>query len=150
MDGITKLNTGEFKTLSPKLKSYRLGFLLLDNMGEDFVTKVFENAPADWLIEAPLQEPKEPTIVDQLSKLPLFPADPKEKRVLYLAYGSSMSSRLFRGRLGPQWEDMDETKFREVTSPKLSLVIGLPLTVIVQVSPITDQPGIPKQDWRIS
>jgi hypothetical protein len=123
-DGIKALNTGDFMGLPPKLKSYRLGFLLLDNMGEDFVTKVFENAPTDWLIDAPMQESYEQTFVDKVSKK-LFPSgDAKDKPILYMAYGSSMSSRRFRARLGSQWQEMDETKFREITKPRKCVLAG--------------------------
>ena len=124
IEGVKALKDGEFKDLSPKLRSYRLGFLLLDNMGENFVTTAFDNAPADWLLEAPVKQSYEPTFVDKVAKK-IFPAgDSKDAPVLYMAYGSSMSSRRFRARLGSQWQDMDETKFREVTKPRKCVLAG--------------------------
>lgn len=120
LDAIKALNTGTYKDLPEKLRSYRLGFLLLDNMGEDFVTKLFEKVPPDWMFEAPIQEKL--TIVDRISALPIFPstdaAKEKEKPVLYLAYGSSMSSQKFRARLGKQWQELDEASFVEITKPR--------------------------------
>lgn len=124
IDGVKDLKDGELKELSPKLRSYRLGFLLLDNMGENFVTKAFENAPADWLLEAPVQQSYEPTFVDKVTKK-IFPqSDSKDTPLMYMAYGSSMSSRRFRQRLGSQWQEMDETKFREITKPRKCVLAG--------------------------
>jgi hypothetical protein len=44
-------------TLDTQLKSYRLGFLLLDRMGEDFVSKLIENPPDNLVARSP--EPAE-------------------------------------------------------------------------------------------
>ena len=124
IEGVKALKDGEFKDLSPKLRSYRLGFLLLDNMGENFVTTAFDNAPTDWLLEAPVQETYEPTFVDKVTKK-IFPSsDAKAAPILYMAYGSSMSSARFRARLGSQWQEMDDTKFREVTKPRKCVLAG--------------------------
>jgi len=118
IQGIQQLNTGNLATLSAKTRSYRLGFLLLNNMGEDFVTKVFENAPPDWLLEAPVQESKAPTIVDKLPfTVPFLSTDPKDMQIPYMAYASSMDSVTLRARLGKQWQELDETKFRDLTKP---------------------------------
>ena len=117
--GIQDLNTGSLATLSAKTRSFRLGFLLLNNMGEAFVTKVFENPPPDWLLEAPVQESKAPTIVDKLPfQVPFLSTDPKDMPIPYMAYASSMDSVVLRGRLGKQWQELDETKFRELTKPR--------------------------------
>ena len=123
IDGVKALRDGEFKDLSPKLRSYRLGFLLLDNMGENFVTKAFENAPTEWLLEAPVQQTYAPTFVDKVTKK-IFKNESEDAPILYMAYGSSMSSRRFRARLGSQWQEMDETKFREVTKPRKCVLTG--------------------------
>jgi len=126
--GIQDLNTGKFANLPSKLRSYRLGFLLLNDMGEDFVIKVFENAPPDWLLEAPVQESKSPTIVDKLPfQVPFLSIDPKDKPIPYMAYGSSMNSAKFRARLGKQWQELDETKFREITKPRKCELTGYKL-----------------------
>ena len=128
IQGIQELHTGNLATLSAKVRSYRLGFLLLNNMGEDFVTKVFENAPPDWLLEAPVQESKAPTIVDKLPfQLPFLSTDPKDKPIPYMAYGSSMDSVTFRARLGKQWLELDEAKFREITKARKCELTGYKL-----------------------
>lgn len=36
-----------------QLRSYRLGFLLLNTMGENFLERLFESPDAEWFIEAP-------------------------------------------------------------------------------------------------
>jgi len=141
-DGITALTTGEFQTLAPQFKSYRLGFLLLDNMGEDFVSKVFKDIPPNWLLEAPLQEKQETTIVDRVARLPLFPSPPEEtKQIPYFAYGTSMCSRVFRERLGSKWKEMDETYFREITMPKKAKLKGYKLA-FTGTRPDSAEPGL--------
>jgi hypothetical protein len=64
---IKELRKGEFKELSRQLKSYRLGFILLDNMGEDFVSKLFKDIPPTWFLEAPVPEKQEDCLVDKVS-----------------------------------------------------------------------------------
>jgi AIG2-like family len=127
IQGIQELNTGNLANLPSKLRSYRLGFLLLNNMGEDFVIKVFENAPPDWLLEAPIQESKS-TVVDKLPfQVPFLSTDPKDKPIPYMAYGSSMNSLTFRERLGKQWQELDETKFRDITKARKCELSGYKL-----------------------
>lgn len=137
-DGINALISGEYQALAPQFKSYRLGFLLLDNMGEDFVAKVFDDIPTTWLIEAPLQEKAEQTIV---SRLPLFPSADKAKQIPYFSYGTSMCSREFRQRLGSAWQEMDETHFREVTEPKKAILKGYSLS-FTGTRPNSTEPGL--------
>ena len=112
---IAKLVDGDPK--DPQLKSYRLGFLLLNTMGEDFVSKLFDNAPPEWKIRAPIPEKKDESL---MGKIPFLST--KQQQVPYFAYGSSTCSRRFRERLG--WADLDETKFREATSPQTSVLSG--------------------------
>ena len=127
IQGIQDLNTGSLAALSAKTRSFRLGFLLLNNMGEAFVTKVFENPPPDWLLEAPIQESKS-TVVDKLPfQVPFLSTDPKDKAIPYMAYGSSMNSERFRSRLGKQWQELDEAKFKEITKPRKCELMGYKL-----------------------
>ncbi|MGH8591840.1 MAG: gamma-glutamylcyclotransferase family protein [Gammaproteobacteria bacterium] len=113
----------EGKLADQQLRSYRLGFLLLNTMGEDFVIKLFTNAPVEWLIRAPIPEKKSDTIlpsflnVKQDSALSALPfVGTKDETIPYLAYGTSMSGQKFRERL--KWtDDVEETKFKELTKP---------------------------------
>jgi AIG2-like family len=68
----------------PQYKSYRLGFLLLNEMGEDFVNRVFKDPRTEWLIAA--QKASESDGL--LSKLPFVGS---KDYVYYFAYGKSMS-----------------------------------------------------------
>ena len=109
------IRTGEIK--DKQLRSYSLGFLLLNQMGEDFVSRLFDNAPPEWKIRAPIPEKKEERLLD---KIPILGS--KAQTVLFMAYGSNMSSRRFRERLG--WLDVEETKFAEITAPKKATLTG--------------------------
>lgn len=40
-----------------QLRSYRMGFLMLNSMGEDFVEELYEERRPEWLIKAPQIEP---------------------------------------------------------------------------------------------
>ena len=106
-------------TLDTQLKSYRLGFLLLDRMGEDFVSKLIEHPPDDpaWFIKAPDSEKKSDGL---LSRLPFKQG--KTETIPYLAYGSSMSTDRFRARLN--WSRFDVAKFIESTVPETCVVDG--------------------------
>jgi hypothetical protein len=99
-------NTGP---ADPRLKSYQLGFLLLNKMGEDFVAKLFDNAPPEWKFRAPVSEPRESTLLNRI-----FAGG--DGYVWHMAYGSSMSGKRFRERMG--WGDMEETKFSESVLPQ--------------------------------
>lgn len=100
--------------IDKQLKSYRLGFLLLNSMGEAYVSKLFDEPPSDWLIKAPVPEKSE-----GLGALLAFS---KKGLVSYFAYGSSMSSRRFRERLG--WSDPESMKFLKTTTPRKCAVHG--------------------------
>lgn len=95
-----------------QFRSYSLGFLLLNQMGEDFVSKLFDNAPPEWKIRAPIPEKREERLID---KIPLI-RTAKEQPVFFFAYGTSMSSRRLRERLG--WDDVEETRFAELVTPR--------------------------------
>jgi hypothetical protein len=49
-----------------QLKSYRLGFLLLNAMREDFASKLFDDAPPEWKIRPPIPERKAETFLDRI------------------------------------------------------------------------------------
>lgn len=101
-----------------QLKSYQLGFQLLDAMGEGFVSKLFDNVPPEWMIRAPLPEKKEEGLLD---KIPLI--SPRQEQPLpYMAYGPNMCSRKIREQLN--WSEVEETKFHEATSPKKCTLKG--------------------------
>jgi hypothetical protein len=104
--------------LDAQLKSYRLGFLLLDRMGEDFVTKLLENKSADWFIQAPVVEKKSDGLFARLQSL----GAKDDGRSFYFAYGSSMSTDRFRERLG--WSKLDARKFVDSTDPQTCVVHG--------------------------
>ena len=57
----------------PQLKSYQLGFLLLNRMGEDFVSQLFGSPRPSWFIRAPQRQ---------------FPF--MRTSIKYFAYGTSM------------------------------------------------------------
>src|SRR5882672_875814 len=70
--------------LDPQLKSYRLGFLLLDQMGENFVTKIFSDPPAAWQIQAsPIAEQGAIATITGTG----------EKLENYFAYAQNMSTK---------------------------------------------------------
>lgn len=111
-----------------QMKSYALGFLLLNRMGENFVTKLFDGVPKEWVLAAPIAEEKEVKdtagLLGRLAALRNSGAKDNQKEtneVYYMAYGTSMSSRLFRARLG--WE-MEETEFANKTEPKVCVLRG--------------------------
>lgn len=90
-----------------QLKSYALGFILLDEMGEDFVIKLFENPPREWRLRAPLP------ITDQRSIMTTV-FGRKQKYVM--VYGPNMSKKGMREKLG--WTSTEDAKFIELTKPK--------------------------------
>src|SRR5262245_16278483 len=104
------INTLETDADAKQLKSYRLGFLLLNAMGEDFVSKLFEERRVEWLIKAPSVEAQPDSI---MQRLPLLGGQPKT--IPYLAYGSSMATRRFRERLN--WLDPQGAKALDDTAP---------------------------------
>jgi len=94
---------------SLQLKSYEMGFILLNRMGEDFVSELFDNPPIEWRIKAP--EP------DQGILSGLLPT----KDVLYFAYGSNMCSRRLLERLGWGRSDVQDLKARRAVLPNYTL-----------------------------
>jgi cation transport regulator ChaC len=103
--------------MDTQLKSYRLGFLLLNRMGEDYVSKLFDKPPTEWLIKAPVAEQPE----GLMTFIPPFIA-PKPDVVFYFAYGASMCTAQFRERLG--WSDPESAAFLQTTKPHKGTVSG--------------------------
>lgn len=107
-DGINALETDAD---TKQLKSYKLGFLLLNAMGEDFVSRLFEERRVEWLIKAPsVAEQKQEGI---MQRLPIIGS--QRQTIAYLAYGSSMATRRFRERLN--WLDPQGAEALDETAP---------------------------------
>jgi hypothetical protein len=107
-DGIDALETDAD---TKQLKSYKLGFLLLNAMGEDFVSRLFEERRVEWLIKAPsVAEQKQEGI---MQRLPIIGS--QRQTIAYLAYGSSMATRRFRERLN--WLDPQGAGALDETAP---------------------------------
>ncbi|HEY0545339.1 MAG TPA: gamma-glutamylcyclotransferase family protein [Pyrinomonadaceae bacterium] len=100
-----------------QLKSYQLGFVLMNAMGEDFVSELFDNASDDWKIDPSKEKDgkkKNLFSVEEsnpLSALPFIGT----KNQSYFAYGSNMSEQKLLTRLG--WE-VEETQFPALTKPQ--------------------------------
>ncbi|HEV2800576.1 MAG TPA: gamma-glutamylcyclotransferase [Pyrinomonadaceae bacterium] len=130
-EAIKMLDTEQFG--DKQMKSYALGFLLLNKMGENFVDKLFDKdqskRPMEWRLSAPLEvkEVKEEAAPGLLGKLAAFgkgagkeaEANPGTEEVYYMAYGTSMCSRSLRARLN--WS-LEETEFAKKTDPKVCLL----------------------------
>lgn len=123
-----------------QLKSYDLGFLLLNKMGEDFLTTLFEEPKPQWFLKAPID--KFTKTRGFLSQLPFI--GEKEEEVNYFAYGMTMSpSRLLETlKLDPIYLD--------------NLLIGGPKKCVLNNHRITfnkaspEHPGIgyPNLQWE--
>jgi AIG2 family protein len=106
-------------TTDKQLRSYRLGFLLLNVGGEAYVAKLFSRIPVEWRIKAPAP----PGDAGGNGLLGLILAAPRAETTLpYLAYGSSMSTARFRQRLN--WLGPESTKWLERTKAKPAKVEG--------------------------
>ena len=91
-------------------KSYKLGFLLINEMGEDFVHELFHDPPSEWLINAPLPETEE----EGWHKL-IPGASSKSKMVSFFSYGTSMDQETFSERLG--WKGKEQKYLSENARP---------------------------------
>jgi hypothetical protein len=127
-DDIAKLRSLEG---DPALRSYALGFLLLNRMGEDFVRKILTKPLADIYFRAPV--PYQQTETGLLDKLAgQLSAHNAPAATYYMAYGDNINARAFRERMN--WADMEETEFAARCQPrpcKLSyhqLVFNKPFT----------------------
>lgn len=89
-----------------QLKSYALGFILLDEMGEDFVIKLFENPPREWRLRAPLPVAEKSIMAAVFGRKPKF----------VMIYGPSLSKSAMREKLG--WTSTEDAKFFDLTKPQ--------------------------------
>lgn len=109
-------------TEDPQLRSYRVGFALVDAMGEGFVASVFgSNLPAVYRKAPTRNEPA--SLIDRLRPH-------NDDYVWYFAYGADMSSSRLMRRLG--WNKRDakaawsDEKPAVATLPGYRLVFGSP------------------------
>lgn len=99
-----------------QLKAYRLGFLILNSMGEDFVSKLYAERRPEWLLRAPVPSAGSSGIWD---KLPWVGG----KETPYFAYGSNLSSKQIRQRLG--WDKaLTDKQFLDIARPKRAKLKG--------------------------
>ena len=93
-----------------QIKSYKLGFLLINEMGEDFVKELFYDPSPEWLISAPLPEVK-----DEVWRKFIPGAGSEPKTVSFFAYGASMDQETFSDRLG--WKGKKQEYLSENAKP---------------------------------
>jgi hypothetical protein len=108
----------------PQLRAYRIGFALVDAMGEQFVASVFgANLPVVYRKAPTRNEPS--SLIDRLRPH-------KDEYFWYFAYGADMSSSRLMRRLG--WNKRDASgawagaKPFAATLPGYRLVFGSPST----------------------
>jgi hypothetical protein len=105
-----------------QLRSYRLGFAVLDTMGELFVARMFgSNLPPEYRIKAPQTES---TLLEKLLT--------KDNQVVYFTYGADMSRTRLLRRLGwteedaaTAWKD-ERNRPRKATLDEHRVVFGVP------------------------
>lgn len=90
-------------------KSYKLGFLLINEMGEDFVYELFNNPPRQWLISSPRPEK------DEGWHKVITGVGGKPNMVSFFSYGASMDQKTFSDRLG--WKAEDQEYLSENSRP---------------------------------
>lgn len=96
--------------LDNRQKAYRLGFLLMNRMGEEFVEEIFESAPPECLSEAPGKERSQGGLLERI------PFAGIRQDLPYMAYATSMSLDDFQKRLG--WTDVDAARLRAKLQPR--------------------------------
>jgi len=137
---IMKIRAGEPE--DAQLRSYNLGFILMNEMGEDYVTELFGKPETNWLISAPKPAEKTDAVFPELvnvnnaalSTLPFF--HKKEESLPYFAYGSSMCTRKFLERLG--WKEEEKSLYKDM-SPRAAELHGYRLAF--NKKPEGDVPG---------
>jgi hypothetical protein len=109
-----------------QLRSYELGYVIYDKMGEDFVADLFTNPRPEWLIRPPAPDAvKNAGVLPILKRveadnllikaMPFFAT--REEIVPYMAYGTNMSSNRIRQRLN--WMDPAGKESLEKTKPQV-------------------------------
>ena len=110
--------------IDTQLKSYRLGFLLLTEMGEDFLLELFQHKKVEWRIAAP------PPVEQPEGLLRYLPGQEHPSPDIQLfSYGPSMYEDEILKKLG--WQNLDERKYlrrcaRNATLPGYRLVFNKP------------------------
>lgn len=90
---------------SPQQQSHALGFLILDEMGEDFLETVFAGLPLTMMLRAPF-----PSEVGIFQHVPFV----GDKTEAYMAFASSMSLQRLQERLG--WDEIDPQRVEAAVS----------------------------------
>lgn len=133
-DGIRKVTEMPLGADDRQLKAYHLGFILLNTMGENFLAKVFDRAPPEWKLRAPIRDTPVPGLLDRILA-------PKDDRQLYFAYGQSICSFEFRKRMG--WDAMDDAKFAEQVAPRKGRLSGYRLEFAAPAGDDAEGIGLP-------
>jgi hypothetical protein len=105
-----------------QLRSYRLGFAVLDTMGELFVARMFgSNLPPEYRIRAPQTES---TLLEKFLT--------KDNQIVYFTYAADMSRTRLLRRLGwtegdaaAAWKD-ERNRPRKATLDEYRIVFGVP------------------------
>lgn len=101
------------KRSEPQLKSFDLGFLLLNEMGEDFLTALYQSPKPEWLLSAPIPDQPNPIVrIMGRSPTPAF----------YFSYGPNLSTQVFLSRLGRR--DLDVQSFERSVKPMKAKLSG--------------------------
>ncbi len=95
-----------------ELKSFELGFILLNTMGEAFLSTLYVEKKAEWRLRAPIVETRT-TLLERLTN---------KQPPLYFSYGSNMSTQTFLSRLGRT--DYDVQSFEKIVRPAKGTLRG--------------------------
>jgi hypothetical protein len=98
----------------PQLKSFDLGFLLLNKMGEDFLTTLYQPRKTEWLLSAPIADNSQTNLISKLIGGNQNPA--------YFSYGPNLSTQVFLSRLGRP--DLDVHTFERSVKPVKAILKG--------------------------
>jgi hypothetical protein len=96
-----------------QVRAYRLGFLLLNQLGENVVARIFSDPPPEWRIRAPLQD--EGGLLARLFTQ-------SDGTVPYFAYSQNMSRQQMLQRLG--WHEEDASRVHDKLAPKAAVLPG--------------------------
>jgi len=124
---------GEDSKNDKQLRSYQLGFAILNRMGEDYLTQLFRDPRPEWMIRAPVPRDSE----GLLSKVVL---GRKEELIPYFAFGRSMAIRRILERLG--WSMEEARRAWEKNPPKPARLKGYRLVFAKAVGGGGNQDGL--------
>jgi hypothetical protein len=117
-----------------QLRSYQLGFAILNRMGEDFLTQMFHDPRPEWMIRAPIPREGE----GLLAKVPLLAR--KEEVIPYFTFGRTMATVEILQRLG--WSMDEARKAWEKTPPTQARLKGFRLVFAKAVGGEANQDGL--------